>query len=436
MTDVKPDALSEDSLGSGAIAVRRSAPKVVLRGIGERGGYAGRTAAVCVAAAALLVTSGCGASTTGPAASSPATATVSDSGGRTLDHATSAKLQQVLDKARMTARSPGVIAGVWSPKGSWIGASGTKGPGESGAPTATDSARVGSVTKTMTATLLLQLVQEHKVSLDATLASVLPDASKGVPNAATATLRQVANMTSGIPSYTFSASWQKAYYGKPTRQWTPTELVDVIRGSKADFAPGKGWAYSNTNYVLLGLVIEHVTGDPIQKVFQDRLFGPLGMAHTSFPIDTNAIPSPHLRGITGQNQPAGKSVDSTGWSPSILFTAGQVISTLDDLKIWADALFTGKGILDPATQQLRRESIIHNIPPNTPTEGYGIGIGDSDGWVGHDGDIPGFNTVVFHNYKLDTTIIVIVNSDAVVTIAGQQEPPTAPIFDALVATLT
>ncbi len=347
-----------------------------------------------------------------------------------------AALQRVLDGARATTHSPGVIVGVWSPKGTWIGASGTKGPDESGAPTATDFARIGSLTKTMTATLLLQLVQEKKLSLDDTLSSVLPDLPSGVANAGTVTLRQLSNMTSGIPTYTGSAAWQKKYYAAPTRQWTPTELIDAIRGTKADFAPGKGWEYSNTNYVLLGLVIEKVTGDPVQKVFEDRIFKPLGMADTSFPVDTNAIPSPHLSGITDQGQPAGKVTDATGWSPSIAFTAGQVISTLDDLKKWADALFTGKGILDPATQQLRRDSIIHNIPPNTATAGYGIGIGDRAGWWGHDGDIPGFNTVLFHNYDLDTTVIVIANSDAVRTIDGKETAPAAPIFAAVAGALS
>ncbi len=98
-----------------------------------------------------------------------------------------------------------------------------------------------------------------------------------------------------------------------------------------------------------------------------------------------------------------------------------------------DALFTGKGILKPATEKLRRDSIIHDIPPNTATAGYGIGIGDKNGWWGHDGDIPGYTTVLFHNDKLNTTIIVIVNSD--VTFGSADSAPATGVFAALAAVL-
>jgi D-alanyl-D-alanine carboxypeptidase len=143
-------------------------------------------------------------------------------------------------------------------------------------------------------------------------------------------------------------------------------------------------------YVLLGMVIEQGTGRPITEVFEERLFGPLGMADTTFPTDTTAMDDPYLSGLTEQGQPTGQTVDATGWSPSEAFTAGEVVSTFSDLQRWAEALFTGEGILSPASQELRRDSIIYGIPPaDSPTSGYGIGIGDRDGWWGHDGQIPG-----------------------------------------------
>jgi D-alanyl-D-alanine carboxypeptidase len=392
-----------------------------------------------IVTAFTLALTGCGASTTGPG-SEPSSATPSVSNSPavsnspqsdTLPVATAQKLQQVLDETRADTHSPGVIAGVWSPQGTWIGSAGTKGQGKTGAPTATDHARIGSLTKTMTATVLLQLVEQHKVSLDDTIGKYVPD----MPNGNIATLRQLADMSSGIPSYTADPAWQKEAFAHPEKQWSPQDLIAVVRGKKPDFAPGKGWAYSNTNYVLLGLVIEKVTGEPIRTVFEKQLFRPLGMTESSLPVDTNAIPAPRLYGITDQGE-NDKTVDATNWSPSIAFTAGQVISTLDDLHKWANALFTGKGILTPATQELRRDSIIYGIPPaNSPTAGYGIGIGNRNGWWGHDGQIPGYNTALFHNYDLDTTIVVIVNSDATATIDGKQTTPVGVFFARLAAAL-
>ena len=180
------------------------------------------------------------------------------------------------------------------------------------------------------------------------------------------------------------------------------------------------------------MVIEKVTGKPIADVFQERIFGPLGMTQTSFPTATTDIPAPNLFGVTDQGQPTGHTTDATHWNPSEAFTAGEIISTVDDLKKWGDALFTGTGILTPETQQLRRDSIIRDIPPNTPTAGYGIGIGDRDGWWGHDGDIPGYTTVLFHNYDNQTTIIVAVNSD--IDVPGGAAPAPA-VFAALAKAL-
>jgi D-alanyl-D-alanine carboxypeptidase len=140
-----------------------------------------------------------------------------------------------------------------------------------------------------------------------------------------------------------------------------------------------------------------------------------------------------LNGITEQGQPEGKTADATMFSPSIAFTAGEVISTLGDLKKWGHALFTGDGILKPSTEKLRRDSLITNIPPMTPTAAYGVGIGNRNGWWGHDGEIPGYTTSLFHNDELDTTIIVEVNSD--VAFGSANTAPSTAVFGALMAAL-
>ncbi|GAB90047.1 serine hydrolase domain-containing protein [Gordonia rhizosphera] len=373
-------------------------------------------------AATILLFAACGSSDisvdtpSGTSSSSPASAAV---------------YQNVLDDVRAAGGFPGVIARIVSPEGTWTGTSGTAGADRTAAPTSTDRTRIGSLTKTMTATILLQLVQEKRLSLDDTIGTYV----SGVPNGDTATLRQLADMTSGIPSYTESNAVADKYFANPEYAWPPAELVDAVKPMPADFAPGQGWEYSNTNYILLGMVIEKVLHQPIAETFATRLFTPLDMSDTTFPGGSVEIAAPHLDGQTDQGQPAGHNVDSTHWNPSFAFTAGAVISTLDDLQKWGDALFTGNGILEPATQQLRRDSILHSPPPNTATAGYGIGIGDRDGWWGHDGDIPGYNSVLFRNYGKDTTILVLTNSDNTVTIDGHEQAPAQAVFAGLVAAL-
>ena len=199
----------------------------------------------------------------------------------------------------------------------------------------------------MTATVILQLVEEGKLKLSDPIGKYVP----GMPNGDTATIQQLAEMTSGIAPYTRSDEFQKQLFADPQKVWTPEELIAFEKGQPAEFAPGKGWDYSNTNYVLLGMVIEQVTGKSIADVFQERLFGPLGMNDTVFPGTSNAIADPHLRGATVQGQDDGVIGDATDWNPTEAYTAGEVISTLEDLETWAHALFTGEGILearDPA----------------------------------------------------------------------------------------
>jgi len=368
-----------------------------------------------------VATSSTAPATTAPVTkSSSAPATAAATSGTRFDDATQVSFQKVLDDTRATGGFPGVIALVRSPQGTWIGTSGTIGEGLDDAPTPTDHTRVGSLTKTMTATVILQLSEEGLLDLNAPIGNYVP----GMPNGDTATLQQLAEMTSGIAPYTTSDVFQQQLFADPLKVWTPEELVAFEQGQPAEFAPGEGWQYSNTNYVLLGMVIEQVTGKPIADVYQERLFGPLGMTNTTFPGSSNAIADPHLRVLTEQGQADGVTADATDWNPSEAFTAGEVISTLEDLEIWANALFTGEGILEPATQQMRRDSINRTIPPNSATAGYGFGIGDMGGWWGHDGQIPGYTTAVMHNYDLDTTIIVLVNSD--IPLPGEKGPEPAP----------
>lgn len=384
---------------------------------------------VTIGAAAVLGLAACSPSETASGAGSSSAAP--GSGQTTSVPAdTAAAFQKAIDDTRAAGNLPGVIARVISPAGTWTGTSGVRAAGGDDPIQTADHTRIGSLTKTMTATLLLQLVQEGRVSLDDRIDRFVPDAPNG-----SATLRQVADMTSGIPSYTASESFDRKFFADPESVWTPTELVDTAKALPPSFPPGQGWEYSNTNYVLLGLVIEKVLAKPIGEVFADRIFTPLGMDESSWPGGSVEIPDPHLDGLTDQGQPDGQTVDSTRRNPSFASTAGAVISTVDDLQTWGEALFTGQGVLNPATQQLRRDSILTSPPPNTATSGYGIGIGNRDGWWGHDGDFPGYNTSLFHNYDSDTTIIIVINTDDAMTVDGKSTTPVSAVQAGLIAAL-
>ena len=158
-------------------------------------------------------------------------------------------------------------------------------------------------------------------------------------------------------------------------------------------------------------------------MFSDQILTPLGLTQTSFPGTSPELPSPFLSGITEQGQPNGQTADATNWNPSWGFTAGEMISTLDDLRVWSKALATGEGILGKEYAQKRLDSLQATVQPNTDAKSYGLGFGQVNGWIGHTGELPGCNTTVYYNPELKTSIVVMVNSD-IATAAGENPAPT------------
>ena len=332
---------------------------------------------------------------------------------------------------RVQFKAPGVQAGVWTDSGQWVGTSGVAKVGTTQPITPADHTRIGSITKTMTATVILQLVDEGKLSLDDVIDKYVP----GMPNGSTATIKNLLEMQSGIPTYTDGTTVVTKYAAAPTTAFTPQQLVDSVKNVPAMFAPGTNMFYSNTNYVLLGMVIEKVTGKSIAENFQQRLLTPLAMNQTSIPGTSTELPAPFLSGISTQADPEGTIKNATNWNPSLAFTAGEAISTIDDLHKWAVALGTGEGILKAQTQEMRVASLKSNVGMNTPDYSYGMGLVNLGGWLGHTGEIPGYNTII--NYKPDsrTTVVVMVNSD--ITIEAKPRPlaPAVVAFEGLAKVL-
>jgi D-alanyl-D-alanine carboxypeptidase len=325
---------------------------------------------------------------------------------------TKAALDAAFKKSFKESGAPGAVAAVRTPDGMWVGTLGVADRASKEPMQADMHQRIGSVTKTFTVTLLLQAQADGLLSLDDTIGQYV----KGVPNGDEITLRQMANMTSGIASYTFNKKFQNELFSNPERVWTPEELAQIGIEDSPAFDPGTEFQYSNTNTVLLGLVLEKVTGEPIGNLYRKQIIEPLGLRETSFPDADPSLPEPHAQGYTLQGQSDGKPADATDWNPSWGWSAGAMISTVEDLLVYGRALGTGEGLLPPKQQTERLDSFDSDVPPlnQPPLKGnlaYGLGLVTDSGWLGHTGELPGFNTSVYYHPALDATMVVEVNSD-------------------------
>jgi D-alanyl-D-alanine carboxypeptidase len=317
-------------------------------------------------------------------------------------------LDAALEQSFSETGAPGVIAAVQTPEDMWVGTLGVAALFSEEPMSADMHQRIGSVTKTFTGSLLLQAAADGLLSLDDTIGQYV----EGIPNGDEITLRQMANMTSGIASYTFNEQWQDAFFSDPQRIWRPEELVQFGIEDSPAFDPGTEFQYSNTNTVLLGLVLEQVSGEPVGDLYREWIIEPLGLQQTSFPNADPAFPDPHPQGYTLQGQDDGEPLNATDWNPSWGWTAGGMISTVDDLLVYGRALGTGEGLLPPEQQAERLNSFPGDeVPPNSAERAYGLGLGREYGWLGHTGELPGFNTAVYYHPELDATVVVEVNSD-------------------------
>jgi D-alanyl-D-alanine carboxypeptidase len=282
--------------------------------------------------------------------------------------------------------------------------------------TAGDRVRVGSVTKTFVATVVLQLVAEHALSLGDTVARWLPGL---VPGGAGITVQELLQHTSGIYSYTNDPGFQQALATDPTRVWQPTELVRIAVTHPPLFPPGTAFAYSNTDYVLLGLIIQGVTGHPVGQELQARIFHPLGLRDTYFPYANPHLRTPYAHGyLLGQPGTTGP-VDGTVMSPSWAGAAGGIVSTAADLARFSTALLSGK-LLPPAQLQ--------EMMTTTPTgqgDDYGLGIQAEPfpcgtAW-GHQGSFHGYFSNAYTTTGGTSQVIILVNADSGTLSKPQQD---------------
>lgn len=262
-----------------------------------------------------------------------------------------------------------------------------------GVPFADDArVRIGSNTKTFVATVMLQLVAEGRVALDSPVEQLLPGVVRGRGIDGTRiTLRNLLQHTSGLPDYTDEPEFdsEDARYTR----YEPGYLVHAaVRKHPAHFAPGDRWEYSNTNYVLVGMIIERLTGQPVRTEVTRRIIDPLGLTATTFPAPGEMdLPRPHP---VGYLEIDGKKTDFTTMDTSWAGAAGAMISTGADLNRFLIALLAGK-LLPPA----QLAEMQRTVPAESMSPGFHYGLGlarvpvscGKEVW-GHGGSILGYRT--------------------------------------------
>ncbi|MFJ2234932.1 serine hydrolase domain-containing protein [Streptomyces sp. NPDC087859] len=254
--------------------------------------------------------------------------------------------------------------------------------------------RIGSATKTFTATVVLQLVGEGRMSLEDTVEQWLPGVVRGNGNdGSQITVRQLLQHTSGIPDVGPEISALKSadgYRAERFRTYTPEELVGLAMRHPAKFSPGHGWSYSNTNYILAAMIIHKVTGRSWAREVKDRIIRPLGLRDTSTPGAFPFILGPHAQGYAAFGTDTG--IDVTALDSSMAVGSGSIISTAHDLNRFYAALLGGR-LLAPAQLD---EMTTTKLAPELGVR-YGLGLAEiplpcGGSYFGHRGELLGYVT--------------------------------------------
>lgn len=299
------------------------------------------------------------------------------------------RLQDVLDSL-VASGAAGVLLHYRDADGSWIGSSGVAEVGTKKPVDPAGSFRIASVTKTFTATVVLQLVGEGVLSLDDQVERWLPGM---VPGGEGISLLQLLNHTSGLYNYTSDLPDDAGIVRDRFVHWDPARAITIATAHDPLFEPGANWSYSNTNYILLGLVIEAATGRSYGTELENRILNPLGLQQTSVPGDEVALPEPHAHGYMPVD---GELVDMSDFNASQAWSAGSLVSTATDLNRFFAALLSGE-LLRPAELQAMQTT----RPTDADFHAGGLGISrltlpNLVVW-GHTGGIFGYGTWSYHS---------------------------------------
>lgn len=370
-----------------------------------------RTGALAASLAVLFVLAGCAARPAEPSA-----------GPDDWEHAAQSALEETL----RTTGIPGGAITVTHDDVTWTGVAGLADVATGRKVAADDRFAFRSITKSFTVTAVLQLVDEGKVSLD----DPISDYVDGVPEGDRITLRDLARMRSGLPNYSATPAFQDALRIDLTRDWTDAELLQAAYSEPNDFAPGARYEYSNTNTVLLGEVLQKVTGEPWYDVVQRAILTPRGLSTTTYP-DSDPIPSPlaepYQGGGEGQEPEALPAIPANSLS-----AAGGFAGTIRDLGRWARILGTGELLDESTAAQRTSEASLSptSDDPNSPFyDAYGMGMGEIDGWIGHTGNGLGYQALAMYDPATGDSVAIVING------TGDDRDAPAHLFQKLIPAL-
>jgi peptidoglycan/LPS O-acetylase OafA/YrhL/CubicO group peptidase (beta-lactamase class C family) len=275
------------------------------------------------------------------------------------------QLQHILDDTVADSAIPGAALSVRMPDGTiWTGTSGLADLDKDVAMQPSTRVRIGSLSKMFTAVVVLQLMDEGKLSLDDPLTKWLPGL---VPKGDSITVRQLLQHTSGLYDYLEDRRLVSQAYDHPERVWTPEELVKYAVGFPPSFAPGAngGWDYSSTNYVILGMIIERTTGRPLDQELRQRIFTPLGLRAT-YVVPAETVEGTQAHGYS-------KDDDRTEAAMSFTFGSANIVTSIDDLRTFGISLFAGDLLKDTTLKQMQ-QFVNGKGQYNMPALEYGLGL--------------------------------------------------------------
>lgn len=356
-----------------------------------------------------------------------------------LDEETIDQLRGAVGRAAGGAEAGGTVAWIDVPAGQLGLAAGMAHIADERLLTGAEAFHIGSVTKMVTATVALQLVEEGMLALEESIAEVIPEQAARFEHGDQITLRQLLGHTSGLPDFldrefdrqlAEASSVEDGVLIRGCSDPDQAELLDYAASKSARFEPGTRGEYSSTNYVLVGKAIEAVTGQPLEAVYRERVFEPLDMTDTWLTcaeqprtrIAHGYEPHPERSPFAGIDA---EVLDLTDFEKPFVSAAGGLVSTGKDMAVFARALFTGELFNDDATLQAMREP--HPLTSQGgPERPYGLGLEIDEDGIGHSGGLPGYNTQL--RYYPDPDIVVV-------ALGNQIAPPGPPPSHAAVSAI-
>jgi len=343
-----------------------------------------------------------------------------------------AETQAKMDDLTAGELPPGMVVWIDAPGYRFEGASGSANLADDTPMSPDDAFRIGSITKMFTAAVIVQLAEEGVLTLDDPLAQWLPEVADQLPNGDEITLRHLLTHTSGLANVVEHESYWADLFAEmeidedtgavtlPCVQRDPHDtLARYVYGKDAQFELGAQWRYSNTNYTLLGMVIEAAAGVPLAEAYRTHIYEPLGMTSTFL----DCYEEPLVEVVHGYSGIGDAMADVTELHESVGWSAGGLVSTASDLITFARGLFGGALFDDPA-------SLVAMTTP-APGSSYGLGITLQKEYMGHAGYIAGFRSVLNYAPEFDTVVVMVYNNDGAdpeLNLADVMEP-ALPMLD-------